>query len=321
MDGEDKKIEQLELGLDKLDETSSENLEKLEMEEWPEKGMEMYRNFLKDLEIEKLDLKREKKQKKNKEILKQFRIELEEIPENEISWKEKFKILGRAADVIAEKLDLVDELAKIDYLTEFKNRRACIEEIFPAKFGETERKQIQGYILVMFDLDYFKKFNTELGEKEVDNKILRPFAIFLQKKVRLIDTIIRYGGDEFVGIFPISPGAEKMNPEKRQNIICERIRQSIEEEFRAIKVKTLLEEEKEVSLTISSGSFYFLKDDFDFKTLPEKLLKDQEFLKKLFEDQLQEANKRLVKAKEERNSFIITTKKEKKEYLEKKLGM
>ncbi len=55
--------------------------------------------------------------------------------------------------------------------------------------------------LVMMDLDFFKKVNDELGHKTGD-RVLIEVSHVLRNQMRKSDTCIRYGGDEFVGIFP-----------------------------------------------------------------------------------------------------------------------
>lgn len=53
------------------------------------------------------------------------------------------------------------------------------------------------YALIFFDLDHFKKINDNFGHKAGD-VVLSTFAKVLQKQTRKMDTIGRYGGEEFI---------------------------------------------------------------------------------------------------------------------------
>ncbi|GAA5316049.1 MAG: GGDEF domain-containing protein [Candidatus Pelagadaptatus aseana] len=55
--------------------------------------------------------------------------------------------------------------------------------------------------VVMFDLDYFKKINDELGHQAGDD-VIRFFSRLLSKQARNSDVCARYGGEEFVAVLP-----------------------------------------------------------------------------------------------------------------------
>jgi diguanylate cyclase (GGDEF)-like protein len=58
----------------------------------------------------------------------------------------------------------------------------------------------------MLDLDGFKRVNDSLGHAEGD-KVLKRVAAVLSANVRQLDTIARFGGDEFVIVLPETPRA------------------------------------------------------------------------------------------------------------------
>lgn len=55
--------------------------------------------------------------------------------------------------------------------------------------------------IAIFDLDDFKKINDTMGHIQGD-KVLQEFARFLVASFREVDTVVRYGGDEFVVVLP-----------------------------------------------------------------------------------------------------------------------
>ncbi len=60
--------------------------------------------------------------------------------------------------------------------------------------------------LAMFDVDDFRATNRESGHEAGDD-VLRRVASVLAETVRLVDTVARVGGDEFVLVAPGSAGA------------------------------------------------------------------------------------------------------------------
>lgn len=89
-----------------------------------------------------------------------------------------------------------------DELTGLYNRRYFYQKLK----RETERAKRQGYPLsiIMLDVDGFKKFNDRYGHLRGD-ALLRTAARVLQFSVREhVDSVFRYGGDEFVLVLPES---------------------------------------------------------------------------------------------------------------------
>jgi len=86
-----------------------------------------------------------------------------------------------------------------DSLTGLYNRR-YMEETLERELRRAERKQFPlGF--VMLDLDHFKQFNDTFGH-EAGDLLLKEFSIFVQARIRKEDIFCRYGGEEFVLIFP-----------------------------------------------------------------------------------------------------------------------
>ncbi len=115
------------------------------------------------------------------------------------------KILQTIADFTAITLEKtyymkkLENLARIDMLTGVSNRRDFNDNLEK----EMERSQRQGtsLALLILDVDDFKKINDTYGHQEGD-RVLKAVADVLKNKVRKVDFISRYGGDEFVVLMP-----------------------------------------------------------------------------------------------------------------------
>ena len=109
---------------------------------------------------------------------------------------------ARLADQQAELERLNVELAataRIDALTGLRNRRALAEEL-PGLLARCER---HGHELsaVMLDVDHFKAYNDRFGHPAGD-EALRKVAAVLLSAGRQADLFYRYGGEEFLCLFP-----------------------------------------------------------------------------------------------------------------------
>lgn len=93
----------------------------------------------------------------------------------------------------------VEDMAIIDELTKVYNYRYFQQRVHQ----EVERAALEGSTvsLMVIDLDDFKQVNDVHGHT-AGNKVLIELAQILRKSVRKYDVIFRYGGDEFVVVFP-----------------------------------------------------------------------------------------------------------------------
>jgi diguanylate cyclase (GGDEF)-like protein/PAS domain S-box-containing protein len=94
---------------------------------------------------------------------------------------------------------LLREQSVKDHLTGLYNRR-YLEETLERELRRAMRK---GYSvgIIMFDVDYFKHFNDTFGHAAGDI-ILMELGKLIQKNIRKDDFACRYGGDEFIIVFP-----------------------------------------------------------------------------------------------------------------------
>jgi diguanylate cyclase (GGDEF)-like protein len=86
-----------------------------------------------------------------------------------------------------------------DPLTDLFNRR-YLEETLGREILRAQRKEV-ALVVMMLDLDHFKKFNDTCGHEAGDH-LLQLLADFLKSNIRGGDIACRYGGEEFVLILP-----------------------------------------------------------------------------------------------------------------------
>jgi len=111
----------------------------------------------------------------------------------------------RAAELEARVQSLESELRRLsdevstDVLTEVANRRGLMQ----AFDVETARLERQGGVLAigLLDIDNFKKLNDTLGHA-VGDVALKTLAGHVQKQLRAVDIVARFGGEEFVVLLP-----------------------------------------------------------------------------------------------------------------------
>jgi diguanylate cyclase (GGDEF)-like protein len=127
-------------------------------------------------------------------------------------------------------------LASTDELTGTLNRRRIIE--VAAEECQRTARYHDPLCIAMFDIDHFKSINDQFGHSVGDHS-LRLVAAAARSQLRLQDQIGRYGGEEFLIVFPETPleGATR---------VTERVRAAIE-------ALGSYEEGHRISLTVSAG--------------------------------------------------------------------
>jgi diguanylate cyclase (GGDEF)-like protein len=98
---------------------------------------------------------------------------------------------------LLRQLIIVERSAQIDPLTGAFNRR-CLDQLLRKEISRAIRKKIKLSLMVI-DVNDFKGFNSRFGHLFGD-EILTQVAAVLSSALRASDTIIRYGGDEFIVI-------------------------------------------------------------------------------------------------------------------------
>lgn len=90
-------------------------------------------------------------------------------------------------------------LALKDALTGIWNRQA-LNEMMEKEHDRWQRYQ-RPLSIVIWDVDFFKRVNDNYGH-DAGDKVLKTIARIFQQATRDADFIARFGGEEFVGVFP-----------------------------------------------------------------------------------------------------------------------
>ncbi len=141
-------------------------------------------------------------------------------------------------DVTVEKqmVDQLDLLASFDALSQVYNRRKLLEE---ADKEAVRAVRYYDYLSVlMIDIDLFKSINDRYGHLAGD-EVIYCIAQEIKKKIRNIDIVGRYGGEEFVAVL------SNANQESALKV-AETIRKAIEE-------AVILYGEDQIKATVSIG--------------------------------------------------------------------
>lgn len=132
-------------------------------------------------------------------------FDITEKKEQEISLKEKNLLLKQETTT--------------DELTGIRNRRGIMDEL---EFRINEALKNKSELsIALFDIDKFKNINDTKGHVFGDY-VIKQIANISSSCLRSVDSIGRYGGEEFLAIFP------NTNIEGAL-LVCERIRKRIEE--------------------------------------------------------------------------------------------
>ncbi|OIQ72389.1 putative diguanylate cyclase YdaM [mine drainage metagenome] len=126
--------------------------------------------------------------------------------------------LSEAHAELALKNQLLESLSVTDRLTGLFNRRKLDELL--ANECERAARTDATLSLMMVDIDHFKNVNDTFGHP-VGDQILVSMAELLRHGVRKVDTVARWGGEEFMILCPATPLAGAC-------AVAENIRASIE---------------------------------------------------------------------------------------------
>ena len=167
-------------------------------------------------------------------------VRLRGIPEGEVlntPLLNFFQRQARLALINAERGAQAQSLIYIDDLTKLYNSR-YLNVVLDREMKRSER--YRNFFCVLFmDIDFFKRVNDAHGHL-IGSRVLVEVGNVLRGCVRDSDTVVRYGGDEFV-VLLVETNAEEAR------VVAERMRKTVEGE---VFVRTM---GIDVRLTISIG--------------------------------------------------------------------
>ncbi|BCB25230.1 hypothetical protein SKTS_01160 [Sulfurimicrobium lacus] len=104
-----------------------------------------------------------------------------------------------ALEHIKNELQESRHLMQEDWLTGAQNRRA-MDMVLTKEVARAQRSATK-LTVAMLDLDYFKRINDEFGH-DAGDKLLQHLTLITKAVLREADSLIRYGGEEFLIILP-----------------------------------------------------------------------------------------------------------------------
>ncbi len=175
-------------------------------------------------------------------------------------------LFGISRDITEQKIleDQVHQLAFYDPLTQLANRRLFNDRLSQAS---SAGKRKGYYSAVMFlDLDNFKSLNDTHGHV-VGDLLLVEVAARLKRCVREMDTVARFGGDEFV-VMISELASEKAESNAQATIVAEKIRLTLSEPY-WLTVRQAGQPEKRFvhRCTVSIGVMVFINHQGDQESL------------------------------------------------------
>jgi diguanylate cyclase (GGDEF)-like protein/PAS domain S-box-containing protein len=133
------------------------------------------------------------------------------------------------SDITARKKieEEVHNLAFYDALTKLPNRRLLLDR-FQAALAASARRDDYGALLFI-DLDRFKTLNDTLGH-EYGDLLLIEVSIRIKSCVREMDTVARFGGDEFVVLMEVASN-DPDDATRKTAQVAEKIRNALSEPY------------------------------------------------------------------------------------------
>ncbi len=178
------------------------------------------------------------------------------------------RMIGTYADITERKQaeEQIHNLAFYDTLTQLPNRRMLNDRMNQA-MASSKRSSRYGALLFL-DLDNFKPLNDTYGHV-VGDLLLKEVARRISSCVREMDTVARFGGDEFV-VMLTELDTDKVESTAQAGVVAEKIRISLAEPY-VLKVQQRDKAETTVEhhCTSSIGVVLFINHEDS----PEDILK------------------------------------------------
>jgi len=108
-------------------------------------------------------------------------------------------VLDVALHRLTARIAEVESMAATDQLTRLLSRPACLQ-FLGAEIDRANRYE-RPVTVALIDIDHFKRTNDTYGHA-VGDDVLRHVAALLRSTVRAVDSLGRYGGEEFLLVMP-----------------------------------------------------------------------------------------------------------------------
>ncbi len=95
----------------------------------------------------------------------------------------------------------LEQQATTDHLTGICNRRQ-MTQLLQSEIKRSNRYN-SSFAIILIDIDHFKNLNDSYGHQTGD-KVLKCLALLLKNNIRQVDTVARWGGEEFLILCPNS---------------------------------------------------------------------------------------------------------------------
>ena len=109
------------------------------------------------------------------------------------------RVLSSSIERLQKRIAEVEAMATTDQLTHLLNRLACLQ-VLSTEIDRANRYDRQ-LAVALIDIDHFKRINDTHGHA-VGDAVLAHVAGLLRANIRAVDSMGRYGGEEFLLVMP-----------------------------------------------------------------------------------------------------------------------
>jgi diguanylate cyclase (GGDEF)-like protein len=109
------------------------------------------------------------------------------------------RVLSSSIERLQKRIAEVEAMATTDQLTHLLNRLACLQ-VLSTEIDRANRYDRQ-LAVALIDIDHFKRINDSHGHA-VGDEVLANVASLLRANIRAVDSLGRYGGEEFLLVMP-----------------------------------------------------------------------------------------------------------------------
>lgn len=129
-----------------------------------------------------------------REVIARMKIHLR-LKECEDELTRKNQVLEEYSDLLLQLNARLEEMARMDELTQIWNRRAFNEQM--NNTHNYSVRYLRHYSIIILDLDHFKAYNDLYGHQQGD-MVLKRVSMTIKNTCRETDFVARYGGEEII---------------------------------------------------------------------------------------------------------------------------